>query len=214
MKPKINEQLKTSPLDVYVASIPEHGALDELFPRERNAEVQACTNEKTKREKYFVWKLLKYAVQQTLGKDFDALSFQKNKNGKWTSEEFEFSLSHADGAVCIALSKTPVGVDIQPIALPKTEKVALKIFSEWEQAEYASLVNTEQKAEYFTRKWTERESIFKMLDLPSFFPALPTLFDGKTVTKTVRISGKSYSLSVANESLERLRLYENIDLCK
>lgn len=214
MKNERNEQFKTPPvLDVYVASIPEHAALSELFPTERNAEVQACTNEKAKREKYFVWRLLEYAVKQTLGKDFNALSFQKNENGKWACKQFEFSLSHADGAVCVALSLAPVGVDVQPIAPPKTEKTALKIFSEREKTEYASLLQ-EKKAEYFTRKWTQRESVFKMRNLPAFFPALPTLFDEKTVTKTLLLGGKSYSLSVANETLERLRFYENIKLCE
>ncbi len=214
MKNERNEQFKTPPvLDVYVAAIPKSATLGELFPTERNREVQACTNEKVKREKYFVWKLLEYAVKQTFGKNLQTLSFQKNENGKWTSKELEFSLSHANGVAAVALSLAPVGIDIQPIAPPKTEKVVLKILSEPEQTEYAALLK-EEKAEYFTKKWTERESVFKMLNLPAFFPSLPALFDGKTIVKTLLIGGESYALAVASETTERLRLYENIDLCK
>ena len=201
-----NEQ--TPILNVYVAAIPSGAPLSTLFPPERENEVQALQNEKVKREKHFVWQLLAHAVRDTYHQELTAFSFQKNEHGKWTSNGFEFSLSHSGGIVCVALSTSPVGVDIQEISLPKSEKTALKILSEDEKTEYAALEKKE-KAEYFTSKWTERESVFKMLSLSSFVPSLPTLFTQKAATKILVLEGKRYALSVASKHLEHLRLFEN-----
>ena len=206
-----NKQLHTQPiLDVYLAKLPKDKPLTPLFPKERDDEVKNTKNETLQREKYFAWKLLAYAVKNTFNKDLPP-SLSKNENGKWTADEFDFSLSHSGGVVCVALSTDPVGVDVQKVTLPKTETTAFKIFSEEEKAEYAALP-LDKQAEYFTRKWTERESVFKSLDLPAFFPALPTLFKGKAVTKTILIGAKPYALSVSGVHLETLRLYENCKL--
>lgn len=198
-------------LDVYLAVIPDGEPISILLPSERARELEECTNETVKREKYFAWKLLSHAVKNTFGKDLPTLSPKKTENGKWTAEGIEFSLSHSDGVVCVALSLAPVGVDIQPIAPPKTDATALKILNESEKAEYATLA-AEEKAEYFTKKWTQRESVFKSLNLPAFFPALPQLFTQKTATKVVIIDGKRYALSVASNQLDSLQIHENIDL--
>ena len=198
-------------LDVYIATIPNDEPISSLLPSERAREIEECTSETVKREKYFAWKLLSHAVKDRLGKDLLNLSPTKNGNGKWTADGIEFSLSHSNGVVCVAISLAPVGVDIQPIAPPKTDTTALKILNESEKAEYARLT-ADEKAEYFTIKWTERESIFKSLNRPAFFPTLPELFDKQTTTRILSISGKRYALSVASNQLDSLQIHENIDL--
>ena len=124
-----NKQLHTQPiLDVYLAKLPKDKPLTPLFPKERDDEVKNTKNETLKREKYFAWKLLAYAVKNTFDKDLPP-SLSKNENGKWTAEEFDFSLSHGGGVVCVALSTAPVGVDVQKVALPKRKRPLLKFLA-------------------------------------------------------------------------------------
>ena len=199
-------------LDVYIAPLPE-GEIGEAYPKERAKEIENCQNERVKREKYFVWKLLEYALERSFGKKMKKLSFSKTKNGKWKTDcGMEFSLSHSEGALCVALSRKPVGVDIEPIALPKTEKILDKIFTQSELTVYNALHTDEEKAEYFSYKWTEKEAAFKSLDLPAFLPALSHLGEVKTLSQTVCVQGKLYALSIAGESADKIKLRENIIL--
>ena len=184
---------------IYLASLPNTVPSDELYPKSRDEEVRACGGEKTRREKYFVWKLLEQAVNDTFQKSLDEFTFSRSKNGKWKCDGFAFSLAHSDGLLCVALSQEEVGVDVQRVRPPKTETVAKKILSPRELIEYAALPKKE-KADYFTRKWTERESTFKRLDLPAFFPALPLLFQSQTHTEILEINKKRYTVSVSTES--------------
>lgn len=196
-------------LDVYVAPLPEK-ELGSVSSPERAREIADCTNEKVKREKRAVWKLLEYALERSFGKKIKKLSFTVSENGKWKTTDggVEFSLSHSENAVCVALSRKPVGVDIEKIALPKTQKLVEKIFSQEELLEYAALQSDEERAKYFTCKWTQKESAFKSLDLPSFLPALPRLGEIKTHTLQITVAGESYALSIAGESVGQMKLRE------
>ena len=92
-----------------------------LVPSERQQEIARCKNDKVRREKYLVWKLLERAVTERFKLDFANLKFTKSANGQWVCPDLFFSLSHTDGAVCVAISDKPVGVDIEKVRPLRTE---------------------------------------------------------------------------------------------
>ena len=97
---------------VFAARIPQIDDFGKVYPPERQAEIDRITNPDVKREKYFVWKLLEYAIEKTAGEPIENYAFEKKPNRKWVSDRLCFSLSHSDGAVAVALSDSAVGVDI------------------------------------------------------------------------------------------------------
>jgi hypothetical protein len=170
-----------------------------IFSAERRKEIADCLNERVRLEKRSVWKLLEYALETTFGKKSNGFVFAPSQNGKWRTDGVEFSLSHSGNALCVALSSAPVGIDVEKIALPKSGKLLEKIFSEREREEYSALEQDQARADYFTQKWTRKESAFKSLDLPAFLPALPRLEKIPTQALPIELAGEKYFLSVAGE---------------
>ena len=82
--------------NVYIAEIPNQSEWGEVYPPARQAEIDAVKNEKVKREKYYVWKLLEYALLHAFGKRIEEISFTKSVNGKWECDFCYFSLSHSE----------------------------------------------------------------------------------------------------------------------
>ena len=72
-------------INVYFASLSEH--LDEskilLLEGSRLKEIEKIKNERVRREKYYVWRLLAYALKDSSGKELSSLFVEKNENGKW-----------------------------------------------------------------------------------------------------------------------------------
>ena len=198
-------------LDIYVAKIPE-GDFDasSIVPPARKEAILSAGSETVRRERYYVWKLLEYALLHTFGKKLSSLQFTQTPHGKWECNGCEFSLSHSHGVVCVALSRKPVGVDIELLAPPKSERFAQKILCEKEFAEYSTLPPSQQ-TQFLMEKWTQKESIFKCVQgekLPSHIDTTAH----QTMTKLLCIGESTYCLSVASPCLDRLRLHENVSL--
>ena len=179
---------------VYYASIPSGDYQLDLPTCERNEEILACTNEQTKREKYFAWKLLLDAIEQNFGKN---AKFERQPTGKWTCDLCHFSISHSDGVVAVAIAQSCVGVDVQKVALPNTYKVVERVFSQQEREIYHKIDDIVEKACYFTRVWTQKESTFKMLDLDNFLQSKPQNYTQFTMEKHVNLQNKDYYVAVA-----------------
>ena len=208
----VRELFKNFPIaDVYVAAIPENLEPCRVFPHERNKEIMACSHPRVRLEKYAAWKLLEYAMHRTLGLKLAEVDLTRAETGKWICTQCEFSISHGDGAVAVALSRKPIGVDIQLLApIRDPHRMAERILSDTEFAEFQTIFPDRQN-DYLIEKWTEKESIFKTLNASSFWGADPRSFSAKTNTRHVLFGEKSYALSVASEQIERLRYYE-VDL--
>ena len=204
-EPSLQPETLAPTTALYYAALPDRTAKTPLAFQKRWEEVNACAHERVKREKYFIWKLLEYALQKEFP-TVERFSFQKSDNGKWGCKECFFSLSHSKDALAVAISPRPVGVDIQKLCRPKTNGVLQKITSDEEQKTYFALETEEEQAEFFTRIWTEKESLFKRLDLPAFFPEVPFL-EGETVTDEVEIRETKYLVTVATDSPAALRIY-------
>ena len=202
---------KKSPIvDVYIAEMPQEGKLGTVYPRRRQEEIEAVQNEKVKREKYYVWKLLEYGLYHSCGKKIQDVSFVKQDTGKWSCDVCEFSLSHSHNVVCVVLSRAAVGVDVEKIQTPRVD-IADKVLSEKEKAEYA-LLEGEEKVGFIIRAWARKESLFKVKNVKAVSFEEFKNQEGVVMEKTLQYSDGEYALSVATAPQEKIRLHEGIDL--
>ena len=198
-------------LDVYIAEIPADITISDVYPKSRQDEIYACSCERVKREKYCAWKLLEYGLQRSLGKKIADMEIVKTENGKWKSPHVEFSISHSHDAVCVAVSRKPVGVDIETLQSKiNTERFCERILTDGEEAEYQK--RTEDKLEFLLTKWSQKESLFKLSGEKCFIAKEQDTQKGNVVSKTVIVAGQDYVLSVASDTPEKLRIFENIKL--
>ena len=130
-----------------------------LVPNERYLDVVRCKNEKVKREKYLVWKLLERAIKERFKLDFANLEFTKRANGQWVCPGLYFSLSHTDGAVCVAISDKPVGVDIEMVRPLRPELLDRALTPD--EREYAKGLGDDERLSFFLEAWVKKESLFK-----------------------------------------------------
>ena len=194
---EVRQFLKSLPLlHVYVAVMPDEKKLSALYPKERNEEVNSIKNESVRLEKYYVWRLLEYALDRSLGIKLKKTDIKKGESGKWKCSEFELSLSHSSGALAVAISRKPVGVDIEKVSEPRSERFAERILTEKEFNNYSD-TKTVSRREFLIRKWTEKESIFKSLDKKYFNPREIETESFPVRTEKLTLNGEEYMLSVA-----------------
>jgi len=198
-------------LDVYVAAVSE-GEIDPdlIASDERRAYVTAASNVAVRRERFFVWRLLEYATERTFGKKLRDLKITHEASGAWRVEGMEISLSHSQGAVAVALSRSPVGVDIESEVGGRVEKIAEKILNRREMNELEALAARERHS-YLTERWSAKESLFKKNGQRTFSPASIDTASG-VICRHVTLGEKGFVLTVASDFTERLRLYENVAL--
>lgn len=155
---------------VYISRYPFDLENKEIYPEQRAKEIADTRNPSHKEQKYYVWKLLERAVSDRFGKKLSDFTFIRSENGRWECDGFYFSLSHTDGVVSVAVSDSPCGVDTERFELKRFNgKLAKKILNETEYSEYTAL-RVSDREEFLIRKWTEKESIFKMLSENVFIP--------------------------------------------
>ncbi|MBE7088321.1 MAG: 4'-phosphopantetheinyl transferase superfamily protein [Clostridiales bacterium] len=194
-------------LHVYLAEIYEELNIEGVYPTERRNEILSCKSDKVKREKYSAWKLLELAVKKSFGLDFNTLKFKKNESGKWLCDRFYFSLSHSKNAVAVALSTSPVGVDIEIIKEPKNWSVANKILSDFQLEKLNGLFGV-NKVEYFILKWTEKESAYKMQnDIPILKINTDTDCGCEFLSKRLEFKNQPYVFTVAGKKVGNLQYF-------
>lgn len=197
-------------LDLYIAEMPDGDIRAPLTPPEREREVRAVGAESVRREKYFVWRLLEYAIRHSFGMSIEDAHLVKRESGKWTSEYFYLSLSHSGAALAVAVSTSPVGVDIEKIIEPRAQSFALRVLGESEYEKYESLTPKERPL-FLTECWTRKESEFKMGDGEAFIPKkYGTLNSGRT--SSLKIRGETYVFSVASPLEQELNILYNVKI--
>ncbi len=164
-----NERRAASYLRLYFAIVKgDDNAV--FYPPERQQEIDSVTDTNLKAQKQTSWKLLEYAIRDTLNKRIEEFTFKKI-NGKWTTGEFFFSISHSGNLVCVGLSDAPVGVDIESqshfIKMVKDPfKFLDKIGTDSEKKLYKS-----PSIGRLIELWTGKESNFKRSNLSTFVPS-------------------------------------------
>lgn len=198
-------------INVYFASLPEYLEESKILFLEgsRLKEIEKIKNERVRREKYYVWRLLAYALKDSSGKELSSLFVEKNENGKWECADREvcFSLSHSRGALCVAVFDKSVGVDVEELRAPSSDILAFarKIFNSRELSEF-SLLEEEEKISFLISKWTQKEAVFKMIGGKTF-SACDVATDSFFVkTENVILNETKFVVSVAAEREDTISL--------
>lgn len=168
-----------------------------LYPHERYKEIVGCKNERVRLEKYLVWKLLEKVVTDDLKLDFANIKFTKTPNGKWVCPDFYFSLSHTDGLVCVAVSKSEVGVDAE-LSQKINEGLKERILTDTELSYMKELPSSEQN-QFLLESWVKKESIFKKCGGKMLMPNTIEASEHRTELAYIELGGCEYVISVATD---------------
>ena len=198
-------------IKVYVARIPQTESDEPILCVERQNEISSISNERVRREKYYVWKLLEYAIKDCFAKDVSNIRFVKSKKGKWSCKELEFSLSHSTEAIAVAVSDVVVGIDVERIRVRRSKKMAEYILTEREYFEYSD-VPDEKSEDYIVRKWCQKEAAFKMQNKAHFRPSEIESAEYFSVTKNFDIGEERYILAVVANRRQDVEIIEIYDL--
>ena len=194
-------------VDLYVAKIPE-GEIGTVIPQMRQEQIENTGHEGLRRQRYFVWKLLEYGLHRSLGLKMEKLHFSRTEQGKWGCKECFFSLSHCEDVVAVAVSKKPVGVDIEWLERQISLKIGDRIFTD---AERKQAETAEDITQFLLEKWTAKESLFKASNETVFRAGDWETAQG-VKTQLLQIGEKVYCCAVASQDVHKLRIYENISL--
>lgn len=190
--------------ELYIAAVPA-GEMSEVFPPRRQAQLEETKNIPHRRQRYFVWKLLEYGLRQSLGLSMEQVDLSLDDRGRWSCDGCFFSLTHSGGAVAVAISDAPVGVDLERLdrklhpGLPKNVLTAAQL------QEFAALPEIRQKT-YLLEKWCEKESLFKWKE------AAPAAEPPRPCTGTVSVAEQEYCYALVTEAPHRLILLKEKDL--
>ena len=200
-------------VDVYIAAVPENEPIGYVECKARRDEISSISNEKVKREKYFVWQLLCYALEHSFGLRREELDFTKESYGGWSVAGVKLSLSHSDGAVAVAVSREAVGIDIERVHRPRAQRIAERIMTDAELVRYER-TPPEQRQRRLIEIWTAKEAIFKSKQADSFIPRQHDTLTESFLTNAITLSGEEYVYSVASAITKSVRIFTDIDLSK
>lgn len=202
--------MKTS---VFYMLFPEKIGEKPLGNAGRNEEVLAAKNARVACERYFSFALLDAALAY-LGLP-DSKNAYRSESGRWEGLTVDFSISHSDNTVAVALSDRPVGVDIQcDTGLRISDALLDRALTDDEKKTLSTLPESE-KREAFLRMWSAKESLFKRENKAFFHPRE---YDSRSAdVKTLRLDNGR--LTVASDDGEIALFFaetqeENIKIIK
>ena len=203
MTESLREKFRAIPIvHVYVAQFPFAVEDDSIYPSERAAEIDSCSNADVRQQKYFVWKLLEKALVRSFGLNMQKLAFTRQSNGKWTCPSCHFSLSHSGNFVAVAVSRKPIGVDIEKFDPSRfTDAILDKIATPRERERLESA--GDERGQMLNALWNKKEAIFKHLEEKSFVPKSIEAEQFATVTKLFQAGNAQYLVSVASEDVQQ-----------
>lgn len=129
---------------------------EELLPAERYEKFCRLRQNRDKENCLAAYLLLKHALRE---KGIDSFNIKTGENGKPYLENCElfFNISHCQYGAAVAVSHSPVGIDVQEIT-EYSEGIAKRVFSE---EEIHLTENSENRDRTFTRLWTLKEAAAK-----------------------------------------------------
>ena len=191
-------------LDVYVAVQPESVDPSAAGVKARQKLIDETRNERLKAQRAFAWQVLCAGLNRSLGLDAETLRWERTESGKWTSDACEVSISHCDGAVAAAVSRRPVGVDLEPENDPRCRETLLdRIATDAER----EAIKGQRIETAIMKLWTAKEASFKRKGGDRFSAQAEDTT--KEPVRSIRIRlDRAYILSVSGENLKNLRVYE------
>lgn len=198
---------RTNPMqlaEIYIRRYPFETENGKIYPAERKKEIKKCKNEDLKREKYYAWKLLEYALDNAKGIDIRKAKLYKAGN-KWCSDQCFFSISHTDDLVLVAVSSKNVGADIEKCDLERFVSFDNdELLCENEKAAFESL-DGEKRAEKLNRLWTLKEAAYKHSGDGIFSPCAFDTNKKPSVVRKVRSNGKEYFVGIVGDDPLKVR---------
>ena len=192
-------------VDIYIAKLPDAAPAAPVLCAARQAEIEGTANERLRREKYYVWRLLCYGLEKSLGLCEADLAFVKEENGAWTVNGAEISLSHSKNVLAVAVSLSPVGIDVERVT-PHRKDAAAKVFTKAERDAMASLPVALQDR-FFITTFTGKEALYKQAK-----GALPlSLLDTTSTplkTGELTVAGDTYLWAIATDTPHAVRVFD------
>ena len=169
-----------------------------VSPAIRQQMIEQCANLLHKQQRYCVWQLLDYALRKRCGKGVDAFDFSVDDNGKWNTDcGVSFSLSHSGNVVAVALSDTPVGIDVEAVDVKRfNARLAQRILTENERAIYNNVTRVEQP-HLLAEFWTKKESLFKRDGGKAFAPSAIDTTTNSVSSTNITFNDKIIVVSIA-----------------
>ena len=191
----INEK-NTPWVSVYLTQVPDGEPKGYISHVERRGEIEKIKDYALRRDKHFVWRLLELATGRELGKTPEEIGIHRAPTGQWVAEDIYLSLSHSGGALAVALSSHPVGVDIEPIKGPNRIDLAERFFT---GAELELLHEKDDSPKAFLEIWCRKEAIFKASGKEAFMPRKLDSTEEEASVGEVTLGGSSYIYAVFGE---------------
>ena len=196
-----SENEKRAWVDVYVSPLPDTEVKAPILPRERELEIESVSSERIRKEKYHAWRLLEYALRESLGLSLPEAGLYKHISGKWRSPRAELSISHSGGAVAVAVSHYPVGVDIERADRVLDPGFARRMLTAGERDALG-----ECGCECVLLVWCKKEALFKSLCESRFIPRVTETLDAPIWSDRVTVGGVPYYLAVASREGADVRI--------
>ncbi len=195
-------------LNVYVLPLEEGLPMEAVYPPQRQQEIAQAQGELRQR-KQAAWMALEQGLRHAFGADIHKLTFQKTPAGKWTCKEYGISLTHTEGAVAVAVSNDPVGVDMEnaqafapKFAAQPRDSFCRRALTAREQAKYP-----DPDLAAFLALWTRKESIFKRQGGSRFVPNEIETEGSQVRTQAFSVQGQPMVLSVCSPKVGSLSCY-------
>lgn len=207
-----NLQFNNDTVYVYIAKFDKNTQVQPVQPAIRNQVVQRCTDTLTRQQRYCVWLLLDYALKQHCGKGVDSYSFNVLPNGKWScNANAQFSLSHSNNVVVVAISAQEVGVDVEAVSSfadrANDDSFVNRVLNSTERQQLL-YCEPSRRCQQLALFWTGKESVFKMDGGPFFSPHSIDTTKRHVNSRLLEIDGNRYALSVATRDGLKIELQE------
>ena len=111
----------------------------------------------------------------------------------------------------MAVSLSPVGVDIERVSAPRAEEMARRFLTERELALFEAAEQSKRE-EVWIKLWTAKEAAFKAKGEPHFVPNETDSTLENIHTETLFLGGELYAWSVAAEKGAKVRVFSDITL--
>ncbi len=131
------------------------------LPAWRADKMRAYFHFQSRKESVVSFRLLQKALKEVFDMDED-IAFEFNEHGKPLlagHQNIHFNISHCKQAVAVAVSTSPIGVDVESFGRYR-EMVARHVLNE---DEMTAVLGSENPDETFTALWTRKEAVLKLV---------------------------------------------------
>jgi 4'-phosphopantetheinyl transferase len=162
--------------------------------------IRNCVNSLKKKQLVLSELLVRRVVKSKLGITDEEIEFCKNEHGKPYIKDvldFHFNLSHSEKMVVLAISDTPVGVDVEFIR-KFNDRLMDKCFS-LKEKEYVA-----HRSTAFFELWTKKEAYIKSLG-NTFFTNSPkdiAVLEKPLADNFKKFESNGYIISIYKEKIE------------